>query len=727
MRITQSYANDLLGKLLAMENISIVYDPLASGPYFNLDSRTLVFPPWTDVSKNLKDLIIGHEVGHALYTPRAKWLSTIQRWKGNKEFFQHCLNLVEDARIERMIKEQYPGLKRPMFIGYGELVERGFFGVGEDLLKNPFLPVTDRLNIHFKLGSRMPQTFSADELSLVEAIEKVVSFDEVVKVAKKLAVVAEKEAKDYADLDALLERMMAENPQQGVSGQFKQKLAAERIVEALKKAMQDGVPSISQDPMQRFYDATTDSDSTKQHKSGQFVYGKVGRFDLNQFVVDAGVYHELMRKHFKGLSHELKQNYQVFLNSHETYVKHLVREFEVRRNARSLDRSRFAKTGELNTDKLWKASLTDDLFLQQTIIPHQKNHGMIMVMDMSGSMMNMMRETIQQTVCLAMFCRKTNIPFEVYTFLDSARYDEEVRLMRQKGKKAYFKHYKDGGSELIWDSTLQTHVVPQDAGFRMQQVLTSDMSNVAFVEAVTHLLALAEAMYKVKHRTLFTAFDIPQHASLGSTPLVETSLLLFSIAEQFQKRHRIDKLNTIILTDGDPSSCLYVKAGDAVNCMTSSQSGVLFDTITKKEISIDGRDHIHPYYSLLELYRASTNSQVLGFFVTPCHQGYREKIEEMATRIDCEDIERRDSFTKLKLRGFDHFFIMALGDEAANQDLNRLEQEIYRYQNYVRRSPKRSTAHQKALADYVQTYFQAMQAKKVVSKSFINLFVRSLS
>ena len=45
-----------------------------------------------------------------------------------------------------------------------------------------------------------------------------------------------------------------------------------------------------------------------------------------------------------------------------------------------------------------------------------KNHGMIMVIDYSGSMAKTMSQVMDQLLHLVIFCKAVNIPFDVYAF-----------------------------------------------------------------------------------------------------------------------------------------------------------------------------------------------------------------------------------------------------------------------------------------------------------------------
>ena len=129
----------ILAKLLATENLTVEHRQVQTAS-FDVNSRVLTLPIWKDASGTIYDLLVGHEVGHALYTPN-------ETFDAPKDF----VNVIEDARIERMMKKTYPGLRKSFYDGYSELWDRDFFGVrGEDLSLIPFI---DRINLYYKVGA----------------------------------------------------------------------------------------------------------------------------------------------------------------------------------------------------------------------------------------------------------------------------------------------------------------------------------------------------------------------------------------------------------------------------------------------------------------------------------------------------------------------------------------------------------------------------------------------
>ena len=103
-----------LAKLLATENLTIQHKKISTAA-FDPKNRVLYCPIWQDMSGDMYDLLMGHEVGHALDTPSDGWHDAIHSMGKNYKGF---LNVVEDARIEKRQKRRYPGLRSSFFKCY---------------------------------------------------------------------------------------------------------------------------------------------------------------------------------------------------------------------------------------------------------------------------------------------------------------------------------------------------------------------------------------------------------------------------------------------------------------------------------------------------------------------------------------------------------------------------------------------------------------------------------
>ena len=167
-----------LAKLLATENLTVEHRKVTTA-CFDVDKRVLILPIWKSASNTVYDLLVGHEVGHALYTPNDPFGDAPQSF----------VNVIEDARIERLMKETYPGLRKSFFDGYSELWNDDFFGVKHEELEN--LPLIDRINLYFKGNAAMP--FTEDEKHWVEKVANTKTFQDVVDLANDMYGHAEKQ------------------------------------------------------------------------------------------------------------------------------------------------------------------------------------------------------------------------------------------------------------------------------------------------------------------------------------------------------------------------------------------------------------------------------------------------------------------------------------------------------------------------------------------------------
>ena len=96
-----------IAKLMSAENLYVQHSNVPTAA-FNTKDRVLHLPVWKEgVSDDLYRLMITHEVGHALFTPSKGWEK-----EATSKAMKFVLNVVEDARIERMILARYPGNRR---------------------------------------------------------------------------------------------------------------------------------------------------------------------------------------------------------------------------------------------------------------------------------------------------------------------------------------------------------------------------------------------------------------------------------------------------------------------------------------------------------------------------------------------------------------------------------------------------------------------------------------
>ena len=171
-----------LAKLMANENITIQHQKIQTAK-FDPKNRILYLPIWKDMSGCMYDLLGGHEVGHALYTPAEGWHDVaVDTTKGRN--YKSFLNVVEDARIEKKVIRKYPGLKTSFRKAYTELNVRDFFGLaGREINGLAFI---ERLNIFTKSQYTQPISFSQEEMVLIGKIQMIETWEDTLRVTEEV-------------------------------------------------------------------------------------------------------------------------------------------------------------------------------------------------------------------------------------------------------------------------------------------------------------------------------------------------------------------------------------------------------------------------------------------------------------------------------------------------------------------------------------------------------------
>lgn len=176
---------ETLAKLMATENVDIVHGDYRTAA-FDIENRILYLPDYVDLGEDVYDLLISHEVSHALNTPIEGYHSATDEEQDEK--FKGFLNIVEDARIEKMIQRKFPGLKKSYITGYKKLFDEDMFGIKEysqEELDNMLL--IDRLNVRAKLGKLASNVnIKNEERRFEEKLNKLKTWDDVVELAKEL-------------------------------------------------------------------------------------------------------------------------------------------------------------------------------------------------------------------------------------------------------------------------------------------------------------------------------------------------------------------------------------------------------------------------------------------------------------------------------------------------------------------------------------------------------------
>jgi len=660
MELIQS--KSLLAKLMATENL-IVEQRNVSTASFDVQNRILTIPILDrKISSDLYDLLVGHEVGHALYTP-------LDGLKKSKELnlVSSIVNVIEDARIERKIKAKYPGIRAGFLRGYRELVEKDFFGTkGIDLNAMNFI---DRVNIHFKSGQVSINKFSPFERQLIDGIENTESFDDVIEMSKKVSEYLKKEKEERAKENPLDEHDEPESRHEDYNDEdygeydepedypeeedyeeeeYDRKRGSHQYDSTEGQDEQNEVMSGNDGDIRSHTDETFRENESKLFANDyRYEYVNLPNINLEEAIVDFKVLKKRIAQHFSAgvyFSRSIILTDPEHLSDlNKTYtenrkvVAYLAKEFELRKNAEQTKRASIAKTGELNASKLYSYKFSEDIFRKITVMPGGKSHGLLMYIDWSGSMDDNIHNTVKQLIALAMFCRKVNIPFEVFAF--TSNYDDNYLV--------YPKH-----------EDLQL------GGFKLLNLFSFRMSSAEF-----HYMC--SAMFYISK---FEAYqDNPDFMNLGGTPLNETIIAASQMVPYFKNKYKLQIVNTVFLTDGDSNtnSNVYIRSELNNGLFDSKPLGyrweqnsktriVVRDPLTKQQIIVN---NIFSGLTkgLLELLKQRTECNVIGFFILNRNQfryNVRKFFGKAADHQALYAKFRKQNYAIATAAGYDEYYLL---------------------------------------------------------------------
>jgi hypothetical protein len=731
MQVQSIQSKAITAKLLATENISVEHKKVSTA-YFDVKNRVMVLPIWKDMTPELYDLLQCHEIGHALETPAEGWHNSVK--DQTKKGFKTYLNVVEDARIEKLVVRRYPGVRTSFRKGYTTLHERDFFGIHKNSWDIDTLPLIDRINLHYKIGAFLNVRFELSEMHFLDKIDSLETWDDTVRVAQELYEYGKEEAKlkdlemvdyqddmDFEDDDSDWE--------EGEDGDSKEKTLKGRQT----TSGYEHDPESMTDKFFRSMEQNLVDDSVKP-----YIYVNCPTPKLDRIIIPyknvAKFYNEFRYHDYSLTDEQIEYNksiavpkakeyvYRKFQDTNKKYIGYLVKEFELRRNAKQFARASTAKTGKLNMKKIFQYKLNDDLFKRMTVVPQGKSHGLLMYIDYSGSMSDSINATIEQTVVLASFCRKVNIPFRVYAFVDSLL--ESALRNKELGKN----HTDE--SDFWADETVQNKFSKNpnelclDAGFRLREYLSSDMSSTEFKDAVKYWLLVGALFQRRIMRRSDPSFDqniapelnLSNFEMLNGTPLNEAIISAIEITKEFKDKHRLDIVNTVFLTDGESNDrgSVYGERGNDMyyDKYNNDCNVIVRHTKTMAEgKKVPGADLT---VALLELLRNVTNTKAIGFFISPYYgRGViQNRIRKAGKYIDDFDTKykqaKRDKFFMLTDCGYDDYYIIP-GGKALEIEEDKMDVEV---------GAKKSD---------LKNAFMKMQKNKSINRILLDRFVSKIA
>lgn len=794
-------SKSILAKLMAQENITIEHSRQATTASFDLASRRLILPVWENMSGDEYDMLIGHEVGHALFTCSAdslfKAMNRIDHTRPDRA--KTYLNIIEDVRIERLIQEKYPGLRQNFRRAYDSFWKRNFFRVADKDLKD--LPFIDRVNIHFKMHDPVmyPVPFEDDEKPIVKMIADAQEWTDVVRCTECIYKMYEDRARrkqseesvsDSSGQNGPVTINRNPNPQKnskkvgsGLGGptpgaddekdepaqQFdldldeldrgglddseessndssdsdleddeseagggdsdeeknstktedskaapqdndqdtKKENSAPKPTRGAKssqpassgpKSVSDSSAKENAEPEESVTQKNLDANIEAEARKGTTVAGNIDYIEIGELKnLERNIFRfDNFWKHndFKSkkdspanlFSFDNWSTYgtldgstvpqfssSAFRNKIRKDVLNLVQEFNLRKAADEYSRATVARTGVIDPNKLHSYQYNDDIFRRALQVKKGKSHGLVMVIDWSGSMTPIISDVLRQTLILCEFCRQVQIPFEVYLFTDSLRFSHNGTEYSVDPNEVfvpdspYYPYAKKKDvpttppSSAARRNESDTTAASYDVGNEnhlavghvtlcqlFKTVMTHQEYEMAFNAISQWYYAYsqeARTCYITKDGTItpfrevrktrsystagLTPFFRKCGVEFGGTPLDESILCSSSMVLDFKRKTGVQIVNLILLTDGESNSMgriFYTNKGMKGSKQIESDLGrvvVFRDKVTRYQTVVDYSESIYGGRAnldrvtkgLLHLVRYRTQCNIIGIYL----------------------------------------------------------------------------------------------------------------
>jgi hypothetical protein len=552
-------ATDLSARLLATENLSVIRARTRTAS-FDIKSRILTLPMWKDMTPEIEDMLVGHEVGHALYT-NDDYLAPLR----DTPKLHSYMNVLEDVRIEKLIKRKYPGLRKRMNEGYKQLNDRDFFGT-KQVQDFDELLLIDKINLYFKAGFQCGVTFTPDEKTFVNRAERTETVDEIIELANDIYAYSKQQAEERKQ-NVQFEEQDEEDAEEGDDededpdygdfdiendeDDFEEQDAKDEDLKPAKKNKSSALQN--DDRSDEGDDLESKTERAFQNKledladdSTEYKYWK---FDTDYFRDPVIGYKQILNEtkspekwavdnpettdwRTRNMSEEQRNafyssedsDFVQFKTESIRTVNYLVKEFEMKKSAQLHKRAMVSKIGSLDMKKVYAYKLQDDLFKRITSLPQGKNHGMVLLVDWSGSMTDVLKDTMKQVINLAMFCNRVQIPYRVFAF--TTDYTNNTTVADAEKHYAW-RSAKRGSTDLI-DCTDRFNLLE----FFNNKMTTSEFNSMA-------------------RRVLDPRFFWNDGYNTGGTPLNEALVYCYATLGKFIKNNNIEKTTFITLTDGE--------------------------------------------------------------------------------------------------------------------------------------------------------------------------------
>ncbi len=281
-----------------------------------------------------------------------------------------------------------------------------------------------------------------------------------------------------------------------------------------------------------------------------------------------------------------------FKNETMKNIQFLITEFERKKAAFQYTRSKTSDSGDIDVNKLHSYKFDDHIFRSVTRLADAKSHGMMFFIDYSSSMQLEIHEVINHTLNLILFCKTVNIPFQVFGFTTPIR------------------------SEVI-DKNIRSDIPMNHLSLKSTNIfelVNSSMKTKDYELACRHLRAQS---YKKSFTPFIASSFVSKWERMNGTPLNEVLIAAHTLVSDFRKKHKVQKMNIMILSDGAPQEIQFGLNLSIDKNIRKQKSGTVQSrflmNLNGREVSLTKKDRQHDYAALIENLRITCDSTLIGF------------------------------------------------------------------------------------------------------------------
>ncbi len=399
---------EVYSSVLASTGIRLVYSGEASTASYDLSTQTVTLPVWDCLDETATQALASHEIGHAKFST-----FSLEDFRDFFRRYGDLFNVVEDARIERLMKREFLGLASIFADGYRTLADNGIFPL--DGIEKA--PLVERLNVFAKFGFMVDVPFPVKE-------EAAFSY-RLMNLSTKTDVI------DLCE-DILAYLREKPEPQEERSGSESQQ------DERQDSSGRSEIPAGGEDGDDRgnLGRSLTDSRMRQMESVLQEYAAKEKRSDTDAIIVDSK---ELVESILIDASFDDLKDWRFDRNLGERRAMESLIEkaaqcaasvFSQKKSAAE-NASRTKKTiGRIDTKRLAKYAVSDSIFRHMEKIRQGKSHGVVLLVDFSDSMTSVvnlsdgslsneapkLKCACIQAAILGRFCQICGIPFSIYAF-----------------------------------------------------------------------------------------------------------------------------------------------------------------------------------------------------------------------------------------------------------------------------------------------------------------------